>query len=105
MSGLAGLGFSVTCDPCTPMPSGSGKLLVAYDVDIDGDKGAERLGQLSLRMQRIRPPVGRDVTAFWEAAGRVRDWARFEVVRLHTGAGAGFRWAARRIAPQPERRG
>jgi hypothetical protein len=25
-------------------------------------------------MQRIRPPVGKDVTAFWQASGWVRDW-------------------------------
>ena len=54
------------------------RLLVAYDVDAEGEKGAERLGQLSPRMQRIRPPVGKDVTAFWQAGGRVRDrgWAK-----------------------------
>jgi hypothetical protein len=39
-------------------------LLVAYGVDADGEKGAERLGQLSPRMHRIRPPIGKDVTAF-----------------------------------------
>ena len=38
---------------------------MAYDVDAEGDKGAERLGQLSPRMQRIRSPTGKDVTAFW----------------------------------------
>jgi hypothetical protein len=35
--------------------------------------------QLSPRMQRIQPPVGKDVTAFWQAGGRVRDWVRFEL--------------------------
>jgi len=30
-------------------------------------------------MHRIRPPVGKDVTAFWQAGGRVRDWVRFEL--------------------------
>ena len=43
---------------------GSPRLLVAYDVDAEGDKGADRLRQLSPRMHRIRPPVGKDVTAF-----------------------------------------
>jgi predicted nuclease with TOPRIM domain len=48
-------------------------LLVAYDVDAEGDKGAERLRQLSQRMARIRPPVGKDVTEFWQGGGgRVR---------------------------------
>jgi hypothetical protein len=61
---------------------GCPRLVVAYDVDAEGDKGAERLSQLSPRMQRIRPPVGKDVTAFWQADGRVRDWVRFELARL-----------------------
>jgi hypothetical protein len=30
----------------------------------------------------IRPPVGKDVTAFWQAGGRVQDWVRFELARL-----------------------
>jgi hypothetical protein len=55
---------------------GCPRLLVAYDVDIEGDTGAARLGQLSPRMRRIRLPVGKDVTAFWQAGGRVRDWVR-----------------------------
>jgi len=38
---------------------GCPRLLVAYDVDAEGEKGAKRLGQLSPRMHRIRPPVGR----------------------------------------------
>ncbi len=61
---------------------GCPRLLVAYDVDAEGDKGAERLQRLSARMQRVRPPVGKDVTAFWQAGGRVRDWVQFELVRL-----------------------
>ena len=47
---------------------GCPRLLAAYDVDAEGEKGAERLGQVSPRMQRVRPPVGKDVTAFWQAA-------------------------------------
>ena len=60
---------------------GCPRLLVAYDVDAEGERGAERLGQLSPRMQRIRPPMGKDVTAFWQAGGRVRDWMWFELAR------------------------
>ncbi len=60
---------------------GCPRLLVAYDVDAEGDRGAERLQRLSARMQRIRLPAGKDVTAFWQAGGRVRDWVRFELVR------------------------
>jgi len=65
---------------------GCPRLVVAYDVDAEGEKGAARLGQLSPRMQRIRPPTGKDVTAFWQAGGRVRDWVRFELVRAGRGA-------------------
>jgi hypothetical protein len=64
---------------------GCPRLLVAYDVDAEGDKGAERLRQLSPRMHRIRPSVGKDVTAFWQASGWVRDWIRFELARLRGG--------------------
>jgi hypothetical protein len=60
---------------------GCPRLLVAYDVDCEGERGAERLGQLSPPMHRIRSPMGKDVTAFWQAGGRVRDWMRFELAR------------------------
>lgn len=49
------------------------RLLVASDVDAEGEKGAQRLGQLSPRMRRVRPPVGKDVTACSQAGGRVLD--------------------------------
>jgi hypothetical protein len=55
---------------------------VAYDVDAEGEKGAARLRQVSPRMPRIRPPVGKDVTACWQAGGRERDWVRCELARL-----------------------
>ena len=41
--------------------------------------------KLSPRMYHIRPPVGKDVTAFWQADGRVRDWVRFELAWLWAG--------------------
>jgi DNA primase len=61
---------------------GCPRLLVAYDMDVEGEKGAVRLSQLSPRMHRIRPLAGKDVTAFRQAGGRVRDWVRFELARL-----------------------
>ena len=61
---------------------GCPRLLVAYDVDIEGEKGAERLRRLSPCMHRIRPPTSKDVTVFWQAGGRVRDWVRFELARV-----------------------
>jgi Toprim-like len=78
---------------------GCPRLLVAYDVDTEGEKRAERLGQLSPRMQRIRPPVGKDVTAFWQAGGRVREWVRFELARLDGTTSVGERLARHQ---QPE---
>jgi hypothetical protein len=68
---------------------GCPRLRVAYDIDVEGDKGAERLGQLSPRLHRIRPPVGKDVTVLWQAGGRVRDWVRFELARLGAVPGRG----------------
>jgi hypothetical protein len=62
------------------------RLLVAHDVDTEDGKGAERLGQVSPRMHRIRPPLAKDVTAFWQAGGRVREWVRVEVARLRVGS-------------------
>jgi hypothetical protein len=48
---------------------GCPRLLVAYDVDTEGDKGAERPGQLSPRMHRMQPRVGEDMTALWQTGG------------------------------------
>ena len=60
---------------------GCPRLLVAYDVDAKGEKGAQRLEYLSPRMHRIRLQVGKDVTAFWQAGGRVRNWVQHELAR------------------------
>ena len=68
------------------------RLLVAYDTDAKGDKGAKRLGQLSRLMQRVRLPARKDVTAFWQAGGQIRNWVQFELARLRaapTGRQAG----------------
>ena len=34
----------------------------------------------------IQLPAGKDVTAFWQAGGRVRDWMRFDMARRSGGA-------------------
>ena len=83
---LVGVATLGSCNRCVSARAlryllGCPRLLVAYDVDAEGEKGAERLGQVSPCMQRIRPPAGKDVTAFWQAGGRVRDWVRFELAR------------------------
>jgi DNA primase len=71
---------------------GCPRLLLAYDVDLEGEKGAERLAQLSPRMQCVRLPVGKDVTAFWQTGGQLQAWVRFELARLPTAGGAGRPW-------------
>lgn len=56
-------------------------VLVAYDLDADGQAGAARLATLSSRIQPITPPVGADITEFWQRGGRLRDWILFCLVR------------------------
>jgi hypothetical protein len=34
----------------------------------------------------IQLPAGKDVTAFWQAGGRVRGWMRFDMARRSGGA-------------------
>lgn len=60
-------------------------LLVAYDIDTEGEKGAERIRQLAPRARRIRPPVGKDVGEFVESGGRVKAWIVYELKRLEAG--------------------
>ncbi len=57
------------------------RLLIAYDTDQDGEAGAAKLAALSERMHRIQPPVGKDVTDFWQKGGRLRDWIAFHLAR------------------------
>jgi DNA primase len=57
-------------------------LLLAYDVDDEGEKGAKRIRQLAPHARRIRPPVGKDVGEFVESGGRVKAWITYELARL-----------------------
>jgi DNA primase len=54
------------------------RLLVAYDVDAAGDKGAAKLLSLTRRAQRLAVPKLRegdkDVTDFHKSGGNVREW-------------------------------
>lgn len=61
---------------------GCPRLLVAYDVEPRATKAPSGCSDCRRRMQRVRPPVGKDVTACWQADGRVRDWVQFELARL-----------------------
>lgn len=58
------------------------RLLLAYDTDPDGEQGARRLGALSARTRRVRVPIGKDITEFWQQGGKIRDWIRFELARI-----------------------
>lgn len=55
------------------------RLLVAYDVDIEGEEGAARLLALSARMRRIRPLAGKDLTDFHTEGGNLRAWVKFHL--------------------------
>ncbi|MBE2270745.1 MAG: toprim domain-containing protein [Anaerolinea sp.] len=49
-------------------------VLVAYDNDAAGEKGAQRLCDLSPRFRTIRVPHGKDITAFYLSGGDVYGW-------------------------------
>jgi DNA primase len=49
-------------------------LLVAYDQDTAGEKGAKRLLSLSPRFRRIELPAGKDITEFYLRNGDVYMW-------------------------------
>jgi DNA primase len=57
------------------------RVLVAYDLDADGEKGAERLVSLSARMRRVPPPIGKDLTEAWQMGARLHDWAAFHAAK------------------------
>ena len=44
-------------------------ILVAYDVDRAGDKGAANWLERSRRARRVKVPAGDDLTSFWKARG------------------------------------
>jgi hypothetical protein len=49
-------------------------LLVAYDQDTAGEKGAKRLLSLSPRFRRLQLPEGKDITEFYLKGGDVYSW-------------------------------
>jgi DNA primase len=54
-------------------------LLVAYDQDAAGEKGANRLLALSPRFRRIRVPDGKDISEFYLNGGDVYTWTEKEL--------------------------
>lgn len=57
-------------------------ILVAYDVDRAGAKGAARLQALSKRMHAIRVPYGKDITEYHLRGGDVFTWLSGELRRV-----------------------
>jgi DNA primase len=49
-------------------------VLVAYDRDAAGEKGANRLLSLSPRFRPIEVPAGKDITEFYLKGGDVYHW-------------------------------
>jgi len=56
-------------------------ILVAYDVDRAGAKGAARLQALSQRVHVIRVPYGKDIPEYHRQGGDVFTWLSRELRR------------------------
>jgi hypothetical protein len=61
-------------------------ILLAYDVDDEGQRGAQRFRELAPRARRVRPPVGKDVGEFAKAGRPVRAWIACELRRSESRA-------------------
>jgi len=77
------------------------RLLLAYDTDAGGTRGADRLGALSARARRVRVPVGKDITEFWQQGGTLRDWVTFELARMAALAPIAVAVDVPAVAPTP----
>jgi len=63
------------------------RVFVAYDADSSGLRGAARMLAQSKRVRQIRPLKGNDVTDFYLAGGRLRDWVEYHLTRMEYEAG------------------
>jgi hypothetical protein len=63
---------------------GCSHVLVAYDADSEGERGAEQVGQLLPHARRVRPPRGNDMTQFHQLGGHLRDWLQLELAPQQT---------------------
>jgi DNA primase len=80
-SASASLNLSAWGDYLLPMA----RLLVAYDLDKPGKRGADKLAGLTARARRANVPAMpnvKDLTDFWKAGGKLRAWLAFELARL-----------------------
>jgi DNA primase len=64
-------------DAWVPYLLGVRRLLVAYDADLAGTKGAAAWQALSPPTERLLPLAGKDVTDFYLARGDLRAWVQF----------------------------
>jgi hypothetical protein len=80
-SALGNLDLSAWGDYLLPIA----RLLVCYDLDGAGKAGAAKLAGLTARARRVTVPAlpnVKDLTDFWKAGGKLRDWLTFELARL-----------------------
>ena len=56
-------------------------ILAAQDADAAGSKAASWWQALSVRVRRVRVPMGKDVTEFAQRGGNVRAWVQMELTR------------------------
>lgn len=61
---------------------GARVILTLHDVDASGERGADRIRDLTHRAIRLRVPIGKDATDFIKAGGDLRAWLLFELERL-----------------------
>ena len=66
-------------DAWVPHLLGVQRLLVAYDTDVAGARGAARWESVSPRAERIVPLEGKDVTDFYLAGGDIRAWVQIAI--------------------------
>jgi DNA primase len=79
LAGVATLGSAVARlpDAWVPYLLGLQSLLVAYDTDSAGIKGAAMWESICPRAQRIVPLAGKDVTDYYLSGGDLRAWVQF----------------------------
>lgn len=58
------------------------RVFVAYDMDEAGTKGLKKLLTQSKRMIPLRPPKGNDITDYYLAGGRLRDWIEYHLGQI-----------------------
>jgi hypothetical protein len=57
------------------------RILVVYDEDAAGQRGAGTLADLSARVRVVHPLGGADLTEQWQRGGDLRAWAQYQLAR------------------------